>query len=204
MAQGLSLVSQRPAAKATRTEPAGDGGVWVFITADICMFGLFFTIFTWDRSHNISLFEQSRRLLDPNIGLLNTIFLLTSSWFMVGAVHAARSGRRRALLAFLSLAMLAGSGFAVSKIIEYSHKLQAGISMLTNSFFMYYFIFTGIHYLHFLIGMVVLGILWSMGRRSNLPSEPRYLLWVESGACYWHMVDLLWLMLFPLLYLLRQ
>jgi nitric oxide reductase NorE protein len=166
------------------------------------MFGLFFTIFTLERLHKIALFEQSRRLLDPNIGLLNTIFLLTSSWFMVGAVRAAREGRRKGLLAFLSLAMLAGSGFAISKIIEYAHKAQAGISMLTNDFFMYYFIFTGIHYFHFLIGMAVLVILWLKAFR--IPSDPKGLVWFESGACYWHMVDLLWLVLFPLLYLLKE
>jgi nitric oxide reductase NorE protein len=204
IAPRLSLVSLRPAIKAIRTEPAGDGGVWVFITADVCMFGLFFTIFIWERFHKVALFEQSRQLLDPNIGLLNTLFLLTSSWFMVGAVHSAREGRHQAVLLFLALTMLAGSGFAVSKIIEYSHKAHMGISMLTNDFFMYYFIFTGIHYLHFWIGMLVLGILWFKARRCPVPSDRECLLWIESGGCYWHMVDLLWLVLFPLLYLLKE
>lgn len=193
--------SKAPATFAGTSPPPGDPGVWVFITADIFFFGFLFNIFIWERLRNVALFEQSRKLLDPNIGLANTLFLLTSSWFVVGAVHAARQGRRDALLRFLALAIVAGSGFAISKISEYAHKAAAGVSMLTNDFFMYYFILTGLHFFHFMIGMIVLGVLWSRARRG--PLDGRYVVWIESGASYWHMVDLLWLLIFPLMYLLR-
>jgi len=181
--------------------PPGDAGIWIFIIADVFLFGFLFNIFIWERLGNVALFERSRRRLDSNVGLINTLFLLTSSWFMVGAVRAAREGRRDALLRFLVLSLLAGSGFAVSKLCEYAHKAQAGISMLTNDFFTYYFVLTGLHFFHFVIGMIVLGIVWSRARCG--PLNGRCVVWIESGASYWHMVDLLWLAIFPLLYLLR-
>lgn len=181
--------------------PPGDPGIWMFLTADIFMFGLFFLIFIFERAQAVPLFEQSRMMLDPQTGLLNTVFLLTSSWFMVGAVEAAREGRTDRLQRYLVLSFIAGSGFGLLKMTEYVHKIQGGITMLTNDFFMYYFVFTGIHFLHYLVGMVALAVVFFTVR--GRPAGSRNLMWVESVACYWHMVDLLWLMLFPLLYLLR-
>jgi nitric oxide reductase NorE protein len=102
---------------------------------------------------------------------------------------------------YLLLAIGVGSCFAVSKIYEYTEKLQAGISMLTNEFFMYYFIFTGIHFLHFILGMLVL--LVCLRKSQTQPTDHVFLRWIESCATYWHMVDLLWIVLFPLLYLVR-
>jgi nitric oxide reductase NorE protein len=89
----------------------------------------------------------------------------------------------------------------VSKAIEYTQKLEAGITLLTNDFFMYYFTMTGIHLVHVVAGNVVLAVLWFKARaRTFDPANP---VGLEIGATYWHMVDLLWIMLFPLLYLVR-
>jgi nitric oxide reductase NorE protein len=175
--------------------------VWVFITADIMAFGLFFLLFTVGRVMHPALYEASRQELNAAIGLLNALILLTSSWFMVMAVSAARQGARSRVVRYLSLAMLVGAGFGVSKVFEYSSKISAGITMLTNEFFSYYFVFTGIHFLHFLVGMVVL--LVCLVKARSQPLDAGYVVWIESSGCYWHMVDLLWIMLFPLLYLLR-
>lgn len=180
---------------------AGDAGVWLFISADVCAFALFFALFTWGRVHHTALYEQSRQALDAGLGLFNTLILLTSSLFMVLAVEAARESSRERTVRYLALAMAVGSGFAVTKVIEYTAKLRVGISMLSNEFFMYYFVFTGIHFLHFLVGMVVLAVCLHKARTQ--PLDARYRLWIESSGCYWHMVDLLWIMLFPLLYLQR-
>lgn len=87
------------------------------------------------------------------------------------------------------------------KLLEWGDKLSAGITPATNDFFMFFFTLTGLHFLHLLIGMVVLGFLVRASRRP-LPT-PRQLAYVEGGACFWHMVDLLWIVLFPLLYLVR-
>jgi len=185
----------------SRDRLPGDSGLWVFILADMAMFGMFFLVFTLGRAENPALFETSRQHLNANLGLANTLILLTSSWMMVQAVHAARHQDRARTIRFLTLTILIGSGFAVTKIVEYAAKAKAGISMLTNDFFMYYFVYTGIHFVHFLMGIAALAVTLSKARRDTL--DHRYRIWIESVGCYWHMVDLLWVMLFPLLYLQR-
>lgn len=196
-----ALVDGRLHERAPRPRLAGDAGVWLFISADVCVFALFFMLFTWGRFHQPALYEQSRQALDANIGLLNTLILLTSSLCMVLAVEAAREGSRSGTVRWVTLTMVVGSGFAVTKVIEYTAKIRAGITMLSNEFFMYYFVFTGIHFLHFLVGLVVLAVCLHKARTQAL--DDRYRVWIESSGCYWHMVDLLWILLFPLLYLQR-
>lgn len=180
---------------------AGDEGVWFFISADITLFALLFLLFMVERSKAPALFEQSRPLLDPRLGVLNTLILLTSSWLVALAVHSARLGRRAAVSRYLTLGMLVGAGFAVSKIFEYWHKISAGITMLSNDFFMFYFALTGLHFLHFVVGMVVLAVCLAKSRQDAM--DERFVVWIESSGCYWHMVDLLWIVLFPMLYLLH-
>jgi nitric oxide reductase NorE protein len=121
---------------------------------------------------------------------------------VVTGVECARKRDRAGLLRFWAAAMMVGAGFAVTKCIEYADKFSHGVTMLTNDFFMFYFFLTGIHFLHFLVGMAALGFLWFKARAE--PLEGPYLGWLESGGIYWHMVDLLWIMLFPLLYLLGR
>lgn len=179
----------------------GDSGVWTFILADMGAFAAFFLVFSMGRIANPDLYEQSRRHLDAGLGLLNTLILLTSSLFMVRAVEAARAGDRQGAMRGIVLTMLIGSGFAITKIAEYAAKGSAGITMLTNEFYTYYFAFTGIHFLHFLIGMAALAVTLAKLRQGPLDGAMRR--WIESVGCYWHMVDLLWIMLFPMLYLLR-
>lgn len=180
---------------------AGDEGVWFFITADITMFAVFFALFVVERYKAVALFEISRQKLDPVLGVLNTLILLSSSWLVALAVHSARSGRRHAVQRYLTLGMLVGAGFAVSKIFEYWQKISHGITLLSNDFFMFYFALTGLHFLHFVIGMVVLAVCLAKSRTDAL--DQKYVVWIESSGCYWHMVDLLWIVLFPMLYLLH-
>jgi nitric oxide reductase NorE protein len=182
-----------------REQPAA--AIWTFVTADVMAFGLFFLLFMIERGHDPMLFNRSAAVLDARLGVLNTLILVTSSWFMALAVHAARSGDRAAVRRLLLLAFVIGGGFAVSKGVEYAGKISHGITLLSNEFFTFYFFLTGLHFLHFLVGMGVLALLWlRVGREA--PDGP-FLGWIESGGIYWHMVDLLWIMLFPLLYLLR-
>lgn len=189
---------------ANRIEPRrlpGVEGVWVFIAADMAMFGVLFASFMQERLGNPALFEASRRTLDFNFGGINTLILLTSSWFVALAVDAARHDNPRRVPHYLAAALLCGLAFMVSKALEYTEKLTSGISMLTNDFYMYYYSLTGIHLAHVMAGNVVLAVLWIKARAGACSSSnPRAL---ECGATYWHMVDLLWIMLFPLLYLLR-
>ena len=180
---------------------AGDEGVWFFISADITLFAVFFLLFMLERYRAVALFEQSRQQLDPLLGALNTVILLTSSWLVALAVHSARQGRRLAVSRYLTLGMLVGAGFAVTKVFEYWRKIAAGITLLSNDFFMFYFALTGLHFLHFVVGMVVLAVCLSKSRSDAM--DESFVLWIESSGCYWHMVDLLWIVLFPMLYLLR-
>lgn len=189
------------AANPDQRKRVGDEGVWFFISADITMFAVLFLLFLLERYKAVALFEQSRRQLDPVLGAINTLLLLSSSWLVALAVHHARGGRRAAVTRHLLLGMLLGSGFAISKVFEYWHKIAAGITLVTNDFFMFYFALTGLHFLHFAVGMAVLAVCVSKSRHDAL--DERFVIWIESSACYWHMVDLLWIVLFPLLYLLR-
>jgi len=179
----------------------GIEGVWVFVAADLTVFGLFFVSFVRDRGRDAALFEQARQTLDADIGGVNTLILLTSSWFVALAVQAAQAGAARRIPRLLAWAAACGLAFAALKVIEYAHKLRAGTSMLTNDFYMYYFTLTGIHLLHVAAGTVILLILWSKARAGAYGSGN--CAGLESGATFWHMVDLLWVVIFPLLYLLK-
>jgi nitric oxide reductase NorE protein len=178
----------------------GIEGVWVFVFADMTMFALMFGCFMADRRHNPALFEESRRALSLNFGGINTLILLTSSMLVVLAIDALRQGRSRSAPGFFALALACGCAFMVSKALEYAQKFEAGISLLSNDFFMYYFVLTGIHLGHVIAGNVVLAVLWHKSR--SAPAGGSLGLY-EGGATYWHMVDLLWVCLFPLLYLVR-
>jgi nitric oxide reductase NorE protein len=179
----------------------GVEGVWVFVLADMMVFALLFGSFMLSRRQHPAVFEASRHCLNPNFGGVNTLILLTSSWFAALALDAVRKSRFALAQRLIAGAFLCGLAFMVSKAIEYTEKLNAGISLLTNDFFMYYFTLTGIHLFHVVAGNVVLLVLWFMARsRSFDPQRPVVL---ECGAIYWHMVDLIWIILFPLLYLVR-
>lgn len=179
----------------------GDSGVWAFIIADLAAFAVFFLIFSVGRMEAPELYEESRQYLDTTLGLLNTLILLTSSLFMVRAVQAAREGHRSAVIRNLLFTIVVGAGFAVTKVMEYSAKVDAGIGLTSNEFFTYYFGFTGIHFLHFVIGLGAIAMMVVKARYDTL--DANFVTWIESVGCYWHMVDLLWIMLFPMLYLLR-
>jgi nitric oxide reductase NorE protein len=189
-----------PVGDPTRRLP-GVEGVWVFVIADMTVFAVLFGSFIIGRHQHPDLFEGSRHALNPTFGGVNTLILLTSSWFAALALDAVRKSRFALAQRLIGGAFVCGLAFMVSKAIEYTEKLNAGISLLTNDFFMYYFTLTGIHLFHVVAGNVVLLVLWFMARsRSFDPQRPVVL---ECGAIYWHMVDLIWIILFPLLYLVR-
>ena len=179
----------------------GEPGVWIFILGDMAVFALFFAVFMFYRGQDTALYQQSQALLNANYGAFNTLLLLTSSWFVVLGVNAARRNATKAAPALFALAFACGAGFAVTKVIEYAEKAEAGIGLTSNDFFMYYYILTGLHFLHVLIGMILLVVLGVIARRGI--NKPGDLAVIEGGASYWHMVDVLWIILFPLLYLMK-
>jgi nitric oxide reductase NorE protein len=184
---------------ATRHLP-GEPGVWVFILGDMLIFAVFFLVFIYYRSHDVPLFRQSQAALNQGYGAFNTFLMLSSSWFVALAVQAARSHRAVLSARLFALAFGCGVGFVVVKFFEYSEKIRAGLTLTSNDFFMYYFVFTGIHLMHVLIGMGVLILLWTTVRRGVDAKSVNIL---ESGASFWHLVDILWIVLFALLYLIK-
>ena len=178
----------------------GEEGIWVFVLGDMLLFSLFFGTFLYYRNEQVALFTQSQLELNQHYGAINTLLLLTSSWFVATAVQLYRKKETALAARLIGPAFLCGLGFAIIKIIEFSEKIGAGITLTTNDFFMFYFMFTGIHFVHVLIGLGVLAYLWSTARHKSDGSAIRTL---ENGATFWHMVDLLWIVLFPLIYLLK-
>jgi nitric oxide reductase NorE protein len=193
-------VSAGPAPEENHAVP-GEVGIWVFVLGDMFVFGLFFTVFVYYRGLDVELYRASQATLNQNYGALNTLLLLFSSWFVVLAVIDVREHAARYAARLLGLAMLCGLGFSLVKVVEYREKLGAGFGIMTNDFYMYYYIFTGLHFVHVIIGLGVLIYLLSMVR-AGVKSAGELRIF-ESGAIYWHMVDLLWIVLFPLLYLLQ-
>ena len=178
----------------------GEEGIWAFVLGDMVMFSLFFGTFLFYRNEQTELFTQSQLLLNQHYGVINTLLLLTSSWFVATAVFLYRKNETERAAHMIAPAFLCGVGFVIIKIIEFSEKFSAGITLNTNDFFILYFMFTGIHLVHVLIGLVVLLFLWHAARHAPDGSAIRTL---ENGATFWHMVDLLWIVLFPLIYLLK-
>jgi nitric oxide reductase NorE protein len=176
----------------------GEDGVWGFVLGDMVMFTMFFATFLFYRQENGELFAQSQRLLNQNYGVINTLLLLTSSWFVALSVFLYRKGDTQRGARLLIPAFACGAGFVVIKFFEFGEKVSAGITLNSNEFFTLYFMFTGIHLLHVLVGLGVLFFLWSSARRATDGSALQTL---ENGGIFWHMVDLLWIVLFPLIYL---
>jgi nitric oxide reductase NorE protein len=190
----------------------GEEGVWVFILGDLVVFAIFFLTYVVYRSDNTPLYHASQDLLNRPLGLLNTVLLLTSSLFVAHAVRDARNGGRRTP-ALLIAAICCGVGFCLVKAVEYGEKFAAGITLNSNEFFIFYFMFTGIHLAHVLIGLSVLVYLFARSRRLAPDASPvagpeaspeaSYVQALEGGGAFWHLVDLLWVVLFALLYLMK-
>jgi nitric oxide reductase NorE protein len=199
----MTAVAEQPVRAvqpSTRRIP-GEEGLWVFLLGDMMIFALFFGAILVLRGQHPTMVAASQHALHPGLGLLNTGLLLSGSLLVVLATRAIRVGSSRAAALYLG-AIACGLGFAAVKAVEYSDLIAAGHTAQSNDFFMYYFVFTGIHLGHLVIGVVLLSFLFARARK-QAPLTRGQVVFVDCGGCYWHMVDLLWLALFPLLYLVR-
>ncbi len=175
----------------------GEGSMWFFVIGDLLIFGGYFVGYMYFRGQEHAAFLAAQARLNVVVGAVNTIILLTSSLFVALGVAAARTGRARDAARLLGVGWAFGAAFPLLKLFEYVPEITAGLTPGTNAFFMFYFVMTGLHLCHVLLGLVILGFVIR-----NLLAQPR-LSFVETGATYWHMVDVLWLILFALLYLMR-
>jgi nitric oxide reductase NorE protein len=192
-------LSSPPTAPAAARRIPGESGTWVFLFGDMLVFGAFFATFMVERARAPELFDVSRKTLHLSVGLTNTLVLLTSSLCVVVALGALRTGARHIARSAVLAAMGCGGIFIALKAFEYHSLVAEGHGIGANHFYLYYFILTGVHLFHVFVGTAVLTFLLTQTRRIEL-SETRLAV-VEGGACFWHLVDLLWIVLFPLLYL---
>lgn len=177
----------------------GSEGLWIFVFIDMLVYGLIFMVFLLERSGNIELFYDSQSHLNKYLGLANTLILLTSSWCVVKAISAARVNSWQRSGHYLWGAVFLGGVFAVFKMFEYHQKLTSDIDILTNPFYLFYFFMTFVHFLHVMAGMLVISILANGIKVGSSASRLRSM---ESAGLFWHYVDVLWVFIFAILYLL--
>ena len=194
----LGSVDSSTAVEGERHLP-GEFSMWVFVLGDMAFFAMYYVIFMVYRVHERSLFLASQRHLNLTIGAVNTLVLLTSSRFVALGVQATRLGDRRRAARLVTGCALCGAAFVLIKIFEWHSEISRGYTLPRNDFFMFYYMLTGVHLFHVLLGMGILAIaLWELRRSGECRS------WVvEAAATFWHMVDLLWVVLFALVYVMR-
>ena len=175
--------------------------MWCFILAELLVFGVFFVVYAFTRANHVELFNASQQGLDRVSGAINTVLLVTSSWFVVRAVDEIRRGHNAGCARWLVAAMGCGGGFLVLKLVEFGSKMSDGISMSTNTFYMFYLFLGFFHFMHVVLGMVILAAIALKARKNGYSAADHA--GVETGASYWHMVDLVWIVLFPLIYVLH-
>jgi cytochrome c oxidase subunit 3 len=189
-------------------------GMWIFLATEVMFFGGMFTGYAVYRWAYTPGFAAASNHLDMWLGAINTAVLIGSSFTMALAVHSAQTDRRRALVNFLLLTILLGAIFLGIKFFEYQHKFEehlvpghnfrfeGPLARQAEIFFSFYFGMTGMHALHMIIGIGLLGYLAFTARGGRFSSV--YYTPVEMTGLYWHFVDLVWIFLFPLLYLLGR
>jgi cytochrome c oxidase subunit 3 len=192
-------------------EHASHLGMWLFLTSEVLLFGALFGLYTGYRLEYQQDFSQAVHHNNIAIGTINTAILVTSSFSAAWAVHSARRGSRRGILVSLGITLLLGLVFLVLKGIEYQEHFDAGIfpgalyhseelpSHGANLFFTLYFFLTGLHALHVIGGLTALAILAVLAARRHYTPE-RYTP-LELGVLYWHLVDVIWIFVWPLMYL---
>jgi cytochrome c oxidase subunit 3 len=195
-------------------------GMWIFLVTEVLFFGGMFTAYVIYRASYTRAFEGASNLLDIRLGAFNTVVLIVSSLTMALAVRAGQMGKKNLILLFLALTILLGSTFLGVKVVEYTQKFQhhevpgphfvvpldeethQPLPRQSEMFFSLYFCMTGLHALHMIIGIGLL--LWLMARARRGEFTASYNTPVDMVGLYWHFVDVVWIFLFPLLYLLGR
>ncbi|MEH2614441.1 cytochrome c oxidase subunit 3 [Bradyrhizobium sp. AZCC 1693] len=171
----------------------GDPMMWVLVFSELVAFGLFLGAFIVARAVTPAVFASGQTALDLVLAGYNTIVLVASGWAAAKGAAAARADDGRRARLWLALAMALGGAFVTIKLVEYAHEIAGGIGLETSVFFTLYFLLTGFHLLHVCLGIVILAVVCR-------GADPVH---VETGTVFWHMVDLVWIVMFPIIYLVR-
>jgi nitric oxide reductase NorE protein len=177
----------------------GDVHIWVMVLGDLVIFGAYFIIFMIYRAMKPTEFLAAQQHLDVSVGVVNTLVLLTSSWFIARGVQAHRAGNHSTAIRLTYLGGVCGVAFIAIKVYEWSAEIAKGATWTGGDFYMFYYMLTGVHLFHVALGLLFLAV---VVRELRNPRRRRASI-VESGASYWHMVDLLWIVIFGLLYVMR-
>jgi cytochrome c oxidase subunit III len=189
-------------------------GMWIFLVTEVMFFGGLFTCYIVYRSLHPFAFAEASRQLDITLGTINTAVLLCSSFTMAIAVYYAQTGRRRMIIAFLTLTILLGLAFIGIKFYEYYQKFvehfvpgrsfsfPAPYAREAEMFFTLYFAMTGLHALHMIVGLGLL--IWLIVFAARGRFTPEYHAPVELTGLYWNFVEIIWIFLYPLLYLIGR
>ncbi len=181
--------------------PPGGILIWILIFLEVITFMIALSVFTYMRGQNAALFAESQAMLSPLLGTLNTIVLLSSGYFMAEAVGKLRAGMLKQSQRYTMMTILLGLVFITIKSFEYSQKIGHGIGLEYNAFFTFYWLLTGFHLIHVAVGLVILLFIYRGIRRGRYDAGDHED--VETGAAFWHMCDLIWMLLFPMLYLIH-
>jgi len=178
----------------------GDLAMWFFILAELTVFAILFIGFAVAEQLNPTMFIEGKAKLHQISGLINTLTLITSSFFVALALNAMHKGDGQKSAKLLVVAKLVASVYIAIKVWEYLSLFEQNIDIETNTFFTLYFMITFFHLMHVLLGMVILIFIAVKSSRNEYNASN--ISGFESGASYWHMVDMLWIILFPLIYVI--
>ncbi len=180
--------------------PPGGLLIWIIVFLEFITLGAFLIVYLSYRQGDLDTFNTSQAMLNSTLGMVNTIVLLTSGLFMAAGLVELKKGGRKTIT-YLTLTIVLGVLFMALKIYEYNEKMEGGIGFSTNQFWMFYWLLTGFHLLHVLVAVILLAYMLIKPRAyfySSTNFED-----VESVGVFWHMCDLIWIFLFPILYLLH-
>lgn len=172
----------------------------MLVVLELVTFGIGLIVFVVMRNADATVFRQSQELLNVQIATANTLILLTGGWFMVSALDRLREGAGKAASRWVAAAATTGMAFLALKGWEYTDKLHHGLDLHHNTFFTLYWLLTGFHFLHVVVALLLLAIMARRIRRGRYTAGNHED--VESSAVFWHLCDLIWLLLFPVIYLL--
>ncbi len=176
-------------------------GIWLFLASEVMLFGSIFSSYVLLRS-GAEFWPTQSDIVNIPLATLNTAVLISSSVTMVMAWASLKLNNFARYKLYMGLTFLAGVGFLVIKTIEYSEKFEHHYYPSTNNFIGIYFMMTGLHAIHVIGGMLVNGFLWGPGAKMWKTEPQKFINRVEVAGLYWHFVDLVWIFLFPVLYLL--
>ncbi len=175
-------------------------GMWLFLGTEILLFGGLFAAYAIFRAKYATLFHEQHKELDVTLGAINTVILIFSSLTMAMGVSAIQKGKKNFLSICLFITILCGLAFGVNKYFEYGAKFEHHLTPGTSIFFALYFMMTGLHMVHVFAGITILIVLLILNLKGKFSAQ--YNTPIEVGGLYWHLVDLIWIYLFPLLYLI--